>query len=143
MTKISFIPSKLMLSSDCSEKLHFLSQRLNLRRNIICRLAIAYSLNHPKSVKSFLPGDNDGLEFNLYTITGGLDNVYRALIVQHEGKRIDDRAYFSIFLRNHIERGVHMLQSDFQKINSPVDFLTKLVDRAQKIQEINKEFQNM
>lgn len=132
MIKVSSIPSKLVLSSECSRKLQLLSQRLNLRRNIICRLAIARSLNHPESVKSFLPRDNDGLEFNLYTITGDLGNVYRALILQHEGKKIDDKAYFSIFLRNHIERGVHMLQSEFQKINSPVNFLLRLVQRDNK-----------
>lgn len=135
MTKVSFIPSKLTLSSDCSKKLQFLSQRLNLRRNIICRLAIAYSLNYPESIISFSPKDNDGLEFNLYTLTGGLDNIYRALIVQHEGKKIADRAYFSIFLRNHIERGTHMLYKEFQKINSPLDFLADLVQRGLKYQK--------
>ncbi|MDI6903761.1 MAG: DNA sulfur modification protein DndE [Methanocellales archaeon] len=127
MAKVSSIPSRLKLSSDSSKQLQFLSQRLNLRRNIICRLAIGRSLRDPESVKSISPKDNDGFEFNRYTLTGDLDNIYRAMIVQHEGERIDDKVYFSTFLRNHIERGIYVLHKEYQRINSPVDFFAELI----------------
>jgi len=127
LTKVSPIPSRLWLSSDSSKQLQFLSQRLNLRRNIICRLAIGRSLRDPESVKSTSPKDNDGFEFNRYTLTGDFDNVYKAMIVQHEGRRMYNKVYFSTFLRNHIERGIYMLYKEYQRINSPVDFFAELI----------------
>lgn len=127
MTKVSFIPSKLRISSDSSEQLQYLSKCLNLRKNIVCRLAIGYSLMDSKSVKSISPNEGDGLEFNRYTLTGELDSVYKAMILQHEGESMEDKMYFSTVLRNHIERGIYVLYKEYQRINSPVDFFDKLI----------------
>ena len=118
--------SKLKLSKDSSSKLDSLSSKLNLRRNIICRLAIGMSLVKDSTAIDIEPLDNNGFEFNRYTLTGEHDNFFKLLIVQHEGKKMDDDLYFSKYLRNHIERGIELLYEEYQRINSPTEFLLTL-----------------
>ncbi|MCD6449275.1 MAG: DNA sulfur modification protein DndE [Thermotogaceae bacterium] len=120
--------NKLKLSTEHSRQLEFLSGRLGLRRNIICRLAIGRSLIEPASVSKYKPKDSSGTEFNRYTLTGDLDDIYKALIIQHEKKRMDDEEFFVKYLRNHIERGIGILYEEYQKINSPIDFIVGLVE---------------
>lgn len=118
--------NKLKLSQEASEKLELLSTRLDLRRNIVCRLAIGRSLAEKGSVKSINPDDSAGYEFNRYTLTGDFDELFKALLRQHEREKMNDKEYFSVFLRNHIERGVQLLYTEYQRVNSPIDFLTGL-----------------
>jgi len=118
--------NRLRISQDASKQLNYLSKRLDLRRNIICRLAVGKSLSIVDSIKDFKPEDSKGLEFNRPTLTGDQDNIFKALIIQHEKKQIDENIYFPIYFRNHIERGLDVLYKKYQKINSPIDFLMKL-----------------
>ncbi|MBL7074946.1 DNA sulfur modification protein DndE [candidate division KSB1 bacterium] len=118
--------SRLKISKKASEQLDHLSNRLDQRRNIICRLAIGRSLAEKKSVKNLRPKDSAGYEFNRYTLTGEYDDIFKALVNQHERKRMDDREYISIFIRNHIERGIQLLYIEYQRINSPIDFFAVL-----------------
>ena len=118
--------SKLKISEEASEQLSLLSKRLDLRRNIVCRLAIGRSLAETASVNSIRPKDSAGYEFNRYTLTGEYDDLFKALVRQHEGKKMDDREYFSTFLRNHLERGIQILYKEYQRINSPIDFFADL-----------------
>jgi len=122
------MPAKLKLSKEMSECLDYLSNKLGLRRNIVCRLAAGRSLAELESVKDFKPKDSSGFEFNRYTLTGESDDIFKALIIQHEQRTLTDDQYFSSFLRNHIERGIVLLYEEYEKINSPVDFLIGLVD---------------
>ena len=70
--------------------------------------------------------NSNGFEFNRYTLTGKYDELFKALIIQHLGKKISDDEYFSYYLRNHIERGIDLLYNEYNKINSPIDFLVDL-----------------
>ncbi len=124
--------SKLKLSKDSSSKLDSLSSKINLRRNIICRLAIGRSLVDESSVIEIEPLDNNGFEFNRYTLTGEHDNFFKLLIVQHEGIKMDDDLFFSKYLRNHIERGIEILYDEYQRINSPTEFLLFLSSLSEK-----------
>ena len=124
--------NKLKLSKESSSKLDSLSTKLNLRRNIICRLAIGRSLVDSSSVFEIEPLDNTGFEFNRHTLTGEHDNFFKLLIIQHEGKKFDDDTYFSIYLRNHIERGIEILYDEYQIINSPTEFLLFLSSLSEK-----------
>ena len=72
------------------QTLKYLSKRLGLRRNIVCRLAIGRSLAENESVKTVDPKDSNGYEFNRYTLTGEYDSIFKALIIQHEKKRVHD-----------------------------------------------------
>lgn len=123
---------KITLSEDRSQKLVFLSVRLALRPNQICRLAIGRSLAIKPSVKGFLMGDAKGREFARFTITGEFDEEYKVMIFQHEfeahDKRVSENQYFSVFVRGHIERGIESLHDEYIRMNSPVKFLLGLVD---------------
>lgn len=119
--------NKLKISKEMSTQLDHLSSRLGLRRNIICRLGVGRSLAEKQSVKDLKPKNNVGYEFNKYTLTGDYDEIFRALIVQHERKKLTDSQYFSKYLRNHIERGIELLYKEYERINSPIDFLVKLI----------------
>lgn len=118
--------SRLKISKKASEQLGHLSNRLALRRNIVCRLAIGRSLAEKESVKNIRPKDSAGYEFNLGTLTGEYDGIFKALVNQHERKKMNDRDYVSTFLRNHIERGIQLLYIEYQRINSPMDFFADL-----------------
>ncbi|MBN1859836.1 MAG: DNA sulfur modification protein DndE [Candidatus Thermoplasmatota archaeon] len=120
--------NKLRISETATEQLTFLSNRLDLKRNIICRLAVAESLTVDEPVENYSLKDRKGLEFNRPTLTGDQDLIFKTLIIQHEKKQIDDDTFFSKYFRNHIERGIDMLYKDYQKVNSPINFLMKLAE---------------
>ncbi len=120
------MPSKLKISDDASKRLDYLSNKLGLKRNILCRLAIGRSMVEIESVSNIKSQDNKGIEFNRYTLTGEYDEVFKALIIQHENKKLKDACYFSKYLRNHIERGINLLYAEYERINSPIDFLVSL-----------------
>lgn len=122
------MPAKLKISKEMSEYLEYLSNKLGIRRNVVCRLAVGRSLDELDSVKDFKPKDSFGFEFNRYTLTGESDDIFKALIVQHERRKLTDDQYFLKFLRNHIERGIGLLYEEYKRVNSPVDFLVMLAD---------------
>lgn len=123
--------SKVNLSKKTSENLDYLSLRLGLRPNIICRLAIGKSLSVSSSVKGHLINDSSGREFNRTTLTGQNDDLFKALINQHEYEvshlRIKESEYFSQYFRRHVERGIEMLYKDYIVINSPTEFLFSII----------------
>jgi len=120
------MPSKLKISKETSKRLDYLSNKLGLRRNIVCRLAIGRSLAEKESVRNIKPKDSSGYEFNRYTLTGEYDEIFKALIIQHENKKLRDNEYFSKYLRNHLERGVNLLYEEYERVSSPVEFLVNL-----------------
>lgn len=126
------MPAKLKLSEEISQKLEYLSRRLGLRRNIVCRLAIGRSLAEKESVARINPKDSNGYEFNRYTLTGEYDKIFKALVVQHEKKKLYGTEYFTKYLRNHIERGIKLLYHEYERINSPIEFLVSLSVYQQK-----------
>ncbi|MGV9141785.1 MAG: DNA sulfur modification protein DndE [Promethearchaeota archaeon] len=120
--------NKLKISKDAAQKLNYLATRLNFKRNIVCRLAVGRSLAVKSSVSEFKPEDNNGFEFNRYTLTGDYDNIYKAFVTQHEGRKLSENDYFNKYFRRHVERGLGLLYDEYLKINSPIDFLVNLVD---------------
>ena len=108
--------------------MQFLSGRLDLRRNLVARLALGYSLGQnnlpPMEFK-----DSLGLEFNRATLTGIHELVFKLLISESENRFVPDHEFFPTFVRVHIENGIHLLYDKYQKINSPTEFLLQLVDR--------------
>jgi|GEM_PF-419954 len=119
---------KIIISEDTSEKLDSLSRKLGLRRNILCRLAIGKSLEDSDSVKDLEPEDSEGYEFNRYTLTGEKDDLFKALIIQHEGSGLEEGGYFTNYVRNHVERGIKELHGIFLKSSSKKDFFSKIIN---------------
>lgn len=114
---------KLKLSTHSSDQLNYLSGRLNLKRNLICRIALSISLSKGAPVPATIKTDSEGYEFNKPTILGPDETLFKALTcyVQNEPANND---FFNITVRNHIENGLEIMFSDYQKINSPVGFLS-------------------
>lgn len=117
---------KLKLSKKSSEQLNFLSNRLDLKRNVICRIAISISLAESKPVSTEIQTDTDGYEFNKSTIYGPDELIYRAVgsYIQNESAGPD---FFNIIIRNHLENGLEIMESQYETINSPVEFLSRFI----------------
>lgn len=117
---------KLKTSKEAAEILNKLSSRLSLKRNVICRIAIATSLSTRKPVSESIDNDIDGYEFNKTTILGPDELIFRSVACYVQNKPVDSN-FFNIIIRNHLERGLTDLSNEFDKVNSPVEFLSKLI----------------
>ena len=118
---------KLKLSTHSSDQLNFLSNRLNLKRNLICRIALSVSLAKGVAMSTIIETDSDGYEFNKPTILGPDETYFKALAcyIQNEPSNND---FFNIIVRNHIENGLDIMFSDYQRINSPIGFLSSYLE---------------
>ncbi len=122
--------TKLMISADAASKLRYIRQRTGLTPNLLCRLAIMVSLEEGPLGGAAIP-DEDGSEFNAYTLTGEYGALFSALLRWvEEGpsprKPLDDEALFAR-LRGHIHRGVGTLSV---RAKSPSDILRMVPNAA-------------
>lgn len=117
---------KLKLSTNSSDELNFLSNRLNIKRNLVCRLAISVSVAQKTEVVTTINSDTDGYEFNKSTIFGP-DEIYFKAIVCYVQQKAADSDFFNIVIRNHIENGLTIMYDNYQKVNSPVGYLTSFI----------------
>ena len=121
--------SKLKISSDATSKLRSIRQRTGITPNLLCRMAIMISLEEGPLGGAAIP-DEDGSEFNAYTLTGEYGALIAALLrwveegqtgeVELPNDALLDR------LRGHIHRGVGTLAV---RAKSPTDLL-RLVPMA-------------
>jgi len=71
--------NRIRISGDASNKLRALKARTGLTPNFLCRLAFTLSLNEPGIPDPQL-SDENGQEFNRYTLTGEYDQFFIALL---------------------------------------------------------------
>ena len=117
---------KLKLSSKSSDQLNYISTRLNLKRNVVCRIALSVSLSSGSPVSDEIKTDSDGYEFNKTTILGP-DEIYFKAISCYVQDKASDNNFFNIIVRNHIESGLEMMYANYQKVNSPIGYLSSLI----------------
>ena len=103
--------NKLKISADASSRLRAIRQRTGLTPNLLCRVAIMLSLEEgPVGILQTL--DEDGQEFNAYTLTGDYNGLILAMLrfveEESEGRRLEDDELL-LRLRAHIQRGVATL----------------------------------
>ncbi|WP_286134564.1 DNA sulfur modification protein DndE [Methylobacterium sp. Leaf123] len=104
-------------------------QRTGLTPNLLCRAALMLSLEQG-SVRDVPTPDEDGSEFNAYTLTGEYGALFAGMLRFVEegivpGRELDDGALLGL-LRAHIHRGVGTLSV---RVKSPLDVL-RLVPEA-------------
>ena len=118
--------NKLRISSDASSRLRSLRQRTGLTPNLLCRVGLMLSLDQGSLGDTTAP-DEEGQEFNAYTLTGDHEGLIVSLlrIVEDETGQLDDAA-LTARLRAHIHRGVANLSV---RAKSPID-LVDLLARA-------------
>ena len=111
--------SKLKISAEATSRLRSLRQRTRVTPNLLCRAALFLSLEEG-SVTSLAP-DEEGQEFNAYTLTGERTGLVGAMIrfVEMEDRRDEpDDAQLVKLLAAHIHRGVGTLAV---RVKSPAD----------------------
>jgi DNA sulfur modification protein DndE len=115
--------SKLKISADATSKLRSLRQRTGLTPNLLCRIALMLSLEEGPIGHAPAP-DEDGSEFNAYTLTGDYGALFSALLRWvEEGPSPEepmDNGSLLARLRGHIHRGVGTLSV---RAKSPSDLL--------------------
>lgn len=121
--------SKLRISADAASKLRSLRQRTGLTPNLLCRIALMTSLEEGSLGPTRAP-DEDGSEFNAYTLTGEYGAMFAALLRWvEEGatpeKPLENDELLSR-MRGHIHRGVGTLSV---RAKNPADIL-RLVPAA-------------
>ncbi len=112
---------RLRLSTSTSNRLKSLKGRTGLTPNVLCRLALCYSLadKHPAEQAH---GDLNGLELNRSTLFGEREEVYLALL---RLRKADDgmRGDLEDVVRTHVARGVSLLAARLRSIADVVDLL--------------------
>ena len=115
--------SKLKISSDATSKLRSIRQRTGITPNLLCRMAIMISLEEGPLGGAAIP-DEDGSEFNAYTLTGEYGALIAALLRWvEEGRTGEVELSNDVLLdrlRGHIHRGVGTLAV---RAKSPTDLL--------------------
>lgn len=82
---------------------------------ILSKLSISLSIKSEKPLEDAdFKTDTYGLELNRQTITAEWDDLYKCLISMAENRHIEDDEYFQKYLKAHLDRGAHMLYSEFK-----------------------------
>jgi len=118
---------KLKTSKKAQDILLDLKMKTNITPNILSRYAISLSLLEPKPLTKF-NYKTDGFEFNRHVLTGKYDSVFKALIIQYEGRELSDEEYFPDYLKAHLERGIKLLNSEYDFAGNYEKFVLNLID---------------
>lgn len=73
--------NRIRISEESTTHLRTLKGRTGLTPNILCRVALCYSLNNPQ-IPDSSKYDETGQEFNRYTLLGEWDDFFIALLKQ-------------------------------------------------------------
>lgn len=110
---------KLKTSKETMNYFEEINSSIHLQPFALCKLAIALSLRNDTPLQNDdFKTNNDGLELNRQTITGEYDELFKALIISFEGNSLTEEDYFPKYLKAHIDRGAHILYSEFQYANT-------------------------
>lgn len=107
--------NRIKVSRSSTSKLSVLKKRTGLTPNLLCRLGLCLSLE----VRGLpaLDFDEDGAEFNRYTLLGELDDVFVALFIERmRNDNLSSDVEVMTHFKAHINRGVTMLHSRFKMI---------------------------
>lgn len=115
--------AKLRVSADTTSRLRSLRTRTSLTPNLLCRIALMLSLEEGPLGNSTQP-DDDGMEFNAYSLTGDGHESFMAMLrwVEGQGRSPEEGppsdAELLVSLRAHIQRGVTILAA---RVRAPAD----------------------
>jgi len=115
--------NRLRISNDATAKLKVLKTRTGLTPNILCRLALCFSLENEKP-NNLIPMDENGQEFNKHTLLGEDDAHYVSLVKQRcleDG--LDPEKEFLNQMRLHINHGVTILSGRIKSIGEVTNLL--------------------
>lgn len=95
--------NKLHTSLQTQEIFNALGQSLGLQPFILSKLAIALSIRKGKISSDDYKTNNDGLELSRQTIFGDHDLLFKSLIINREGRAINEEEYFPGIVKAHLD----------------------------------------
>lgn len=120
MTKLS----KIKVSNSATIKLRTLKGRTGLTPNILCRIALCYSLENCKYNELVPIPIENGQEFNRYTLLGQYDLFFMSLIREKcllEG--FDPDKDFVKQFKFHLDNGISVLHNRVKNISDLVHLI--------------------
>ncbi|MDD3453639.1 MAG: DndE family protein [Bacilli bacterium] len=124
--------SRLTTSLEVETKIIELQKVLKLStKAAVMRIAFGLSINEtgdPRFIYSEKVDDHSGSTYQRATITGDHDELYKALIIQHLDKPVEEKEIFPELFYSHISRGVNILYNEYKLVGNYekiVDYLFK------------------
>lgn len=111
--------SKLKISSEATTRLRMLKQRTGLTPNLLCRIALMMSLEEGPLGNIPLPNE-DGSEFNAYTLTGENTDLFLSLlryVEDNQAEPLENKVLLDC-MRGHIHRGVGAMSVRYKSSES-------------------------
>lgn len=108
---------KLKTSKNTAEIFDRIGRSTSFKPYTLVKHAIAWSIVEGGKITDF-SSDTNGLELNRQTITADLDDVYKVLIEQVEGRKLSGDEYFPKYIKAHIDRGAIYLDSHYRHAGS-------------------------
>lgn len=102
--------SKLRISAEATSRIRVIRQRTLVPPNLLCRIGLMLSLEEGP-LNGVTAPDEEGAEFNAYTLTGANEEAYFALlrfVEESDGSPLPDPELVAR-LRAHIHRGLGTL----------------------------------
>lgn len=118
---------RLKLSNSTLEIFQQLQASTNITPNVLARIAVAFSLKD-KEMPTVNNNDISNFEISRATLTGENDFSYKAMILQHANKSIDEESYFPDLFNAHIDRGANELFEIYQYSGNPQKFWMKILE---------------
>jgi DNA sulfur modification protein DndE len=103
--------NRIRISNSATIRLRTLKGKTGLTPNILARIALCYSLNNEK-ISNLVNVDEEGQEFNRYTLTGEYDSYFIALIKERciqDG--LDPEKQFMKQFKLHLNNGIMAIYS--------------------------------
>lgn len=117
--------TRIRISKVASTRLNIMKARTGLTPNILSRLAICFSLNEPR-IPDPSAYDEQGQEFNRYTLTGEWDLLFIALLKE---RLVKDGLNPTLDLlpqfKAHLNRGVLSIYTRIHSLTDLYDLLPK------------------
>ena len=121
--------TRIKLSKESTKRLSLLKGKTGLTPNILSRLAFCLSLNEYGLPDPTLY-DDEGKEFNRYTLTGEWDILFMALLKEQLIKDgLDPSTELLPYFKGHLNRGVSTL---YNRVRSLADLYDLIPTRIKK-----------
>ena len=131
--------NRIRISKGATTRLQQLKGKTGLTPNILSRLAVCYSLNEPQ-IPNPSEYDEDGQEFNRFTLTGEWNSFFIALLKErciNDG--LDPEIDLLPQFRAHLNRGVYSI---FTRIKGLGDLQSLLPPKNATLQNSKEDVSN-